>query len=184
MRYPVNLDIVGAAQGVIVHSEHARMLASEWLGRGLAATWKVIPLLRQLADQYPRAAARKALGLPQDAFILCSFGRLDPLKLNHRLIEAFLASSLVRDAKCYLIFVGENHVGDYGEKLLEIIRANRLFNRIRITGWTDLHHFRQYLAAADLAIQLRTSSRGETSRPCSIAWPPVSQSSLTLMAVG
>ena len=163
MRYPVNLGIVGVAQGVIVHSEHARLLASEWLGRGSAATWKVIPLLRQLAAQYPRVAARQALGLPQDAFILCSFGRLDPVKLNHRLIEAFLASSLARDAKCFLLFVGENHVGDYGAKLLEIIRRNRLFDRIRITGWADSTQFRQYLAAADLAIQLRTSSHGETS---------------------
>ena len=60
--------------------------------------------------------------------------------------------------------MGENHVGDYGAKLLEIIRRNRLFDRIRITGWADSTQFRQYLAAADLAIQLRTSSHGETSR--------------------
>ena len=164
MDYPVNLDIVQTAQGIIVHSEHARMLASQWLGHGSAATWKVIPHLRQLADQYPRSNARQALGLPQDAFIVCSFGFLAPVKLNHRLIEAFLASSLVRDAKCYLIFVGENHGGDYGAQLLEIIRTNSLSDRIRITGWADPSRFQQYLAAADLAIQLRTGSRGETSR--------------------
>ena len=163
MRYPVNLGIVQTAQGVIVHSEYARMLAREWLGRSFAPTWKVIPHLREPVDQGPRAAAREALGLPQDAFIACSFGFLNPPKLSHRLIEAFLASSLVRDPKCYLIFVGENHNGDYGARLREIIRANGLSNRIRITGWTDRLHFRQYLAAADLAIQLRTGSRGETS---------------------
>jgi len=162
MRYPVNLGIVQAAQGIIVHSEHARMLASEWLGRGFAPAWKVIPHLRGLVDQCPRAAAREALGLPQDAFILCSFG-FHPLKLNHRLIEAFLASSLVGEAKCHLIFVGEDRSGDYGARLREIIQANRVSKRIRITGWTDRSHFRQYLAAADLAIQLRTGSRGETS---------------------
>ena len=101
MRYPVNLGIVQAAQGVIVHSEHARMLASEWLGRGFADDWKVIPQLRGLADSMAtcggtgrRSACRRT------HFILCSFGLLDPVKLNHRLIEAFMASSLVRDAKC------------------------------------------------------------------------------------
>ena len=46
MRYPVNLSIVRAAQGVIVHSEHARMLAGEWLGRGFVETWKVVSQLR------------------------------------------------------------------------------------------------------------------------------------------
>ena len=165
MQYPVNFGIVQMAQGIIVHSEHARTLAGEWLDRGLAKTWKVIPQLRGLDDQLPpRAAARHALGLPQDAFILCSFGRVDPVKLNHRLIDTFLASSLARDTTCYLVFVGEDHGGDYGARLLEVILANRLSKRIRITGWADPVQFRQYLAAADLAIQLRTGSRGETSR--------------------
>ncbi|MGO9327644.1 MAG: glycosyltransferase [Steroidobacteraceae bacterium] len=161
--FPVNLDIVEMAQGVIVHSEYARMLASQWLGRGSAATWTVIPHLRQLTTQYPRRTARQMLGLPQEAFIICSFGFVDPVKLSHQLAEAFVASFLVRDPKCLLLFVGENHDGDYGAKLLEIIRSNGLADRIRITGWADSAHFRQYLAAADLAIQLRTGSRGETS---------------------
>jgi glycosyltransferase involved in cell wall biosynthesis len=107
--------------------------------------------------------AREALDLLRDAFVLCSFGRLDPVKLNHRLIDAFLNSSLARDANCHLIFVGENQGGDYGADLLERIRTSELSNRIRITGWADPSSFRQYLAAADLAIQLRTGSRGETS---------------------
>ena len=164
MQYPVNLSIVQMAQGIIVHSEHARMLGGQWLGRGFAETWKVIPQLRALDDQLPpRAAVRQELGLPQDAFILCSFGRLDPVKLNHRLIETFLASSLARDANCYLIFVGE-HGGDYGELLSEIILSSTVTGRIRITGWTGPVDFRKYLAATDLAIQLRAGSRGETSR--------------------
>jgi glycosyltransferase involved in cell wall biosynthesis len=164
MNYPVNLGIVQAAQGIIVHSEHSRALANEWLGRGAAATWKVIPQVLRPGSSCIRQAAREALALPQDAFVLCSFGRLDPVKLNHRLIEVFLASILSQDAKCYLVFVGENHGGDYGRLLLEIIRNSTLSNRIRITGWTNPVHFQQYLAAADLAIQLRTGSRGETSR--------------------
>jgi glycosyltransferase involved in cell wall biosynthesis len=163
MDYPVNLDIVQTAQGVIVHSEHARMLASQWLGHGWAAIWKVIPHVRQLSTQYSRRTARQMLGLPQEAFIICSFGFVDPVKLNHELVEAFVASSLAQDPKCILLFVGKNHDGDYGAKLLEIIRSNGLADRIRITGWADSAHFRQYLAAADLAIQLRTGSRGETS---------------------
>ena len=34
---------------------------------------------------------------------------------------------------------------------------------MRITGWADISIFRQYLAAADVGVQLRTLSRGETS---------------------
>ncbi len=162
-RYPANLGIVQAAQGVIVHSQHARTLAGDWLGPDFAENWRVIPHLRAPLHTCPRSAARDTLRLRQDAFVLCSFGSVDPVKLNDRLIQAFLASSLARNANCYLIFVGENHGGEYGAQLLEVIHANRLSNRIRITGWADATRFRHYLAAADLAIQLRTGSRGETS---------------------
>ena len=161
--YPVNLGVVQAAQGVIVHSQHARMLGRDWLGSDFAEDWKVIPHLRTLAEPYPRAKARESIGLPQDAFVLCSFGILDPPKLNHRLIEAFLSSSLTRDTTCYLIFVGENHPGDYGTRLLEIIGASKCSTRVRVTGWVDSWRFQEYLAAADVAVQLRVDSRGETS---------------------
>lgn len=161
MRYPVNLGVVQAAQGIIVHSQHARTLAKRWLGSDFAKDWTVIPHLRAPTGPYPRAAARDAIGLPPDAFVLCSFGILDPAKLNHRLLNAFLGSSLARDAKCYLIFVGENHPGGYGDELLKIIGSNP--GRIRITGWVEQSRFREYLAAADLAVQLRSGSRGETS---------------------
>jgi glycosyltransferase involved in cell wall biosynthesis len=163
IRYPVNLGVVQAAQGVIVHSEYARGLASQWLGPDFTEHWKVIPHLRALAEPGPRAAARQAIGLPQDAFVLCSFGNVEPRKLNRRLLNAFFGSSLVRDAKCLLVFVGENHPGDYGTELLDVISANKLEARVGITGWMNGARFREYLIAADVAVQLRTGSRGETS---------------------
>ncbi len=95
--------------------------------------------------------------------MICSFGFLDPTKLNHRLLDAWLHSPLASDARCILVFVGKNHGGDYGKQLLKTIRANGLEKRIRITGYVDAPTFRNYLAAADMAVQLRTLSRGETS---------------------
>jgi glycosyltransferase involved in cell wall biosynthesis len=163
IRYPVNLGVVQAAQGVIVHSEHARGLASDWLGPDFTERWRVIPHVRAPAEPCPRAAAREAIGLPTDAFVLCSFGSLEPYKLNHRLLNAFLGSLLVRDASCHLIFVGENHAGDYGVRLLDLIRAHKLVDRVRMTGRVHGARFRAYAAAADVAIQLRTRSRGESS---------------------
>jgi glycosyltransferase involved in cell wall biosynthesis len=163
IRYPVNLGVAQAAQGVIVHSEYARSLASDWLGPDFTEHWKVIPHLRAVAEPGQRAVAREAIGLPQDAFVLCSFGGVESRKLSRRLLNAFFGSSLVRDAKCLLVFVGENHPGDYGAELLDAISANGLEARVGITGWVDGARFREYLAAADVAIQLRTGSRGETS---------------------
>ena len=110
-----------------------------------------------------RAEARRQLGLSHDDFVVCSFGLLGPNKLNHRLLNAWLASTLAKNTNCVLVFVGENHDGDYGAGLVTTIRRSGLGKRIRITGWADTDIFRQYLAAADIGVQLRTLSRGEMS---------------------
>jgi len=78
------------------------------------------------------------------------------------LVEAWLASSLYRDTQCELVLVGANHTGDFGERLADMIEDADA-GRIRIAGWTDEHAYHQYLQAADLGVQLRSISRGETS---------------------
>lgn len=162
-KYPVNLQVLQNAQGVIVHSEYSRKLAAEWYGKDFAVEWRVIPLLRTASISLDRAHSRASLGLQADDFVVCSFGFLDPTKLNHHLLEAWLGSRLAQDEHCVLVFVGENHGREYGAELLRTMHASGLAKRIRITGWADMSTLRNYLAAADMAVQLRTLSRGETS---------------------
>jgi glycosyltransferase involved in cell wall biosynthesis len=162
-RYPANLPVLQSALGVIVHSDYSRRLARQWYGSAAGADWALIPHLRSPALAIDRKGARAALGLAEDELLVCSFGLLGQHKLNHRLLEAWLASPLAANPKAHLIFVGENHGGDYGQNLLRRIRESNSAGRIRITGWADVETFRQYLAAADIGVQLRTLSRGETS---------------------
>ena len=163
LNFPVNLDVLLHAEGVVVHSEYSKKLANQWCGNGFSADWDVIPLLRSPAGNESRACARQALGIDPEDFVVCSFGFLGTSKLNHRLIDAWLDSCLAKDPRCKLIFVGENHGGDYGGALLEkiIIRKKAIF--IRITGFASQEVYRNYLAGADMAVQLRAASRGETS---------------------
>jgi glycosyltransferase involved in cell wall biosynthesis len=161
--FPCNLGVLRGAVGTIVHSEASRGLMADWYGKGTADTWAVIPLLRVPAHDIDRAAARRTLGLGRDAFVVCSFGLLGPNKLNRELLEAWALSALAKDPRCTLLFVGQNDAGDYGRKLLQRIAALGMADRVRITGWADARTFRLYLAAADVGVQLRTSSRGETS---------------------
>ncbi|SEQ52492.1 Glycosyltransferase involved in cell wall bisynthesis [Azotobacter beijerinckii] len=163
LRYPVNLHVLQYAQGLIVHSEFSKKLSRLWYEDSFTADWEVIPHLRSPAGESDKARIRQELGIGQEDFVICSFGFLDSTKLNHRLLEAWLGSALAMDKRCRLIFVGENHGGNYGERLLQIICKSRVADRVKITGFVSSELFKSYLAVTDLAVQLRTNSRGETS---------------------
>ena len=162
-QYPANLGVVQQSLGVIVHSEHARQLAQTWYGRELAHRWQVVALPRALPQKGNRQQARQQLALAPDDFVVCSFGLMGATKLNERLLEAWLLSPLAQDPRCRLVFVGEAHAGDYGAAIEAKISSSRLGDRISIAGWADAEVFHSYLAGADLAVQLRANSRGETS---------------------
>lgn len=162
-KYPVNGHVLQHARGIIVHSEYSRNQAKRWYSDGFGGEWSVIPLLRKQNPTADKVAARRQLGIGDRDFLVCSFGFLSPSKCNHRLLQAWLASHLADDDRCYLVFVGENHGGDYRATLLKTIRDSSKKNRIRITGFASPDQYKQYLAAADVAVQLRTSSQGETS---------------------
>lgn len=159
-QYPCNRAVLDHAAGVIVHSHHAKALAEHWYGAGSADDWCMIPLLRVLPGEIDKAAARRQLGIAQDAFLVCSFGMLAPTKCNDRIIDAWLDSELGTDPAARLVFVGENDGFQFGAEL-----AARIHGRddIHITGFASQQSYRLYLAAADAAVQLRTRSRGETS---------------------
>lgn len=161
--YPVNFPIFQYAAGVIVHSLYSKNLAHQWYANVSNLNWQVIPLLRALPQARNTSTIRNKLGFKKDDFIICSFGFIDYSKLNHRLLDCWLASDLAENSNCHLVFVGENHGGDYGECLLTSIENSPFSHRIKITGFASPDLFKDYLAIADLAVQLRTQSRGETS---------------------
>jgi glycosyltransferase involved in cell wall biosynthesis len=167
-QYPCNKEVLDRAAGVIVHSDFSRRLAEQWYGPGSADGWRTIPLLRgQVAPDADadaaRRAARERLGIADGDYIVSSFGMLGATKLNHRLLDAFLASPLAADPRCRLVFVGANDAGPYGIELQQKIGASAAASRIRITGFVDAAAYQDWLAASDCAVQLRAQTRGETS---------------------
>jgi glycosyltransferase involved in cell wall biosynthesis len=163
VKYPANLGILQQAQGVIVHSEFSRQLARCFYGNNFADDWAVVPHMRCLPIVGDRQAVREALGFAESDFLLCSFGILGEAKLNHRLLEAWLASALADDPDCHLVFVGEALSHEYDVALRNTINNSSAEDRIRITGFASPELYQKYLSVADAAVQLRTQSRGETS---------------------
>lgn len=161
--FPCNAPVLQASIAAIVHSEHAIALARNWYGNEASFLMRRVPFLPFPPEPADRLEARKRLDLPEDAFIICTFGWLAPHKLNDRLLEAWLTSSLAEDEKCFLMFVGETGDADYRRRLLDRIAQTEFGYRIRLNGYVNESHYRDYVSAADLAVQLRASSRGETS---------------------
>jgi glycosyltransferase involved in cell wall biosynthesis len=162
IKYPANRFVLQRATGVIVHSRYSVRAAERWYGRGFSRDWRLIPHLRAVPASIDRAQARAALGLGPDDFLVCSFGHVNRTKLNHRLVDAWTQSSLASDPQCRLVFVG-NARPPYGDTVQQAMRRNPLAGQITITGYADRALYERYLCAADLAVQLRTMSRGETS---------------------
>lgn len=160
--YPCNTSVLRQALGVIVHSEYSRRLVREWHGVNAENDWTVIPLMRVSAISIDRTEARRVLGLKDGDFVICSFGHLGESKLNHRLLASWLASPLARDPRCHLVFVGENPGGEYGDEFALALNG-RSARQVKVTGWVDTDRYKTWLSAADIGVQLRTQSRGETS---------------------
>jgi glycosyltransferase involved in cell wall biosynthesis len=163
MRYPLNKSVIENAAEIVVHSQHSKNIANKWYGENTSKDWRVIPHLHTSPQQLSKKEARSQLQLEEDDFIICSFGVVAPTKLSDRLLNAWLDSKLSKDQRCHLIFVGENHKGEYGQQLTALINKRGMQVRIKITGFASPQIYRQHLAAADVAVQLRTLSRGETS---------------------
>lgn len=161
--YPSNRRVLDQAQGVIVHSENSRRLASKWVSPARAERFFVIPHLRVPDEKAGRNRARQRLGFKTDDILICSFGIMGRTKHVGAVLDGWLASKASNDRRVHLVFVGQRDSGDLGDEIDAKIAASGKSERIHITGWTDLPEFRDYLRAADIAIQLRTLSRGETS---------------------
>ncbi len=161
--YPVNLQVLQRSLGVITHSEYAEKLSDEWYIKNILPQWSVVPHLREVKESRDKKGARAKLGIDESAFVICSFGHINKTKLSHRLLNAFIASSLSRERNVKLIFAGHRSDPDYCKKMEETAQKEGVADKVEITGWIEMDEFNLYLQASDIAVQLRTLSRGETS---------------------
>ncbi|GBU09969.1 mannosyltransferase A [Gammaproteobacteria bacterium] len=164
-KYPCNFEVLRQATGVITHSSYSQQLAVGWYGKEIGCLFKNIPLLRSPSFSIEsKSLILDRLGIHQDALITCSFGLLGGTKQNHRLLNAWMSSSLSNNKNSKLIFVGRNSEDSpYGKELIEKISASGKSNQVIITGWVTSQQFQEYLQVAEIAVQLRTASLGETS---------------------
>lgn len=161
LSYPANYDVLSRAQGVLVHSHYSMELGKQWYGME-KGEFSHVPFLKALREDN-RAEARQKLGFKEGDFVVCSFGMIHPTKLNIETLTAWLQLDFAFEPHCHLVFVGAINNGEYGGQLETLIAESGLGERVRTTGFVDEALYQTYLEAADVAVQLRAQSRGETS---------------------
>jgi glycosyltransferase involved in cell wall biosynthesis len=92
------------------------------------------------------------MNIPEDAIVVASFGFVAPTKLNEPVCRAVARLNREGWRDIYYLMVGS---GDYV--------AHYCDDNIRITGYVGNEDFDALLAAADLVLNLRYPTMGETS---------------------
>jgi glycosyltransferase involved in cell wall biosynthesis len=165
--FPASRRVIERAKSVIVHSGHSGHLRDQYFPELTQVSWNVVPMPQlPVPNRNPveRDALRARLGFSSKEFIVVSLGFLADTKLNHVLLEAVQEQELAAQASIRVVFVGENDGGEYGASLTSEIERMDLPGRVAITGFVDSKTYEDYLCIADCAVQLRTRSRGETSK--------------------
>src|SRR5207244_2354358 len=146
--------------GVIVHSEttRQRVLRSRPLARVAKVPHHLSLDALPGAATLTREAARAALNLPQDAFLVASFGFITPVKRLDVALRAFARFHREVPESRYLL-VGD--VSPYYD--LDAVLKPELREGVVRVGHTELADFLRHMVAVDLAVNLRYPSAGETS---------------------
>jgi len=159
--YPLFERVVDASLGLIVHNDctRDRVLASR-PGTRIAKVPHHLSLDApgDVADA-PSEALRAALGLPAQGLLVASFGFITPAKRMDVALRAFarLRREVAPDA-LYLLVGEVSPQYDFAKLLTPELSAG-----VVPVGRTDLPAFLRYMAAADVTVNLRYPSAGETS---------------------
>jgi glycosyltransferase involved in cell wall biosynthesis len=162
-KFPASYSVIRDSIGVLVHSPFSCDLAEEWYPMHSTANWCHVPLLRKKRKYNEGGEWRQRLGLNAQDFVVCSFGQLGITKLNDKIIDAWIDGGFSRDSGCKMVFVGKDPSGHYQKRLEQLEKSTDVPLNIQITGYVDADVYKSYLHASDVAIQLRTKTRGETS---------------------
>lgn len=158
--YPLFERVVDRARAVVVHSEFARrrILASRPAARVAVAPFPVELSGLPPVDAAARAAARAELGLPEDSWVVASFGFVTPQKRLGPALAAFARLRAERPGARFLVAGEISPHYDFDALLAEHGRDG-----VTVTGRIGLDRFHAAMRAADLAVNLRHPTGGETS---------------------
>lgn len=153
---PLNERLVDASLGLMVHSEYA--------AAGVRRHRPTVPLavIPALIEPRPGSSLRSRLDLPNEAILFGSFGQITAEKQPVFTLQAF---SRLRETQpdAHFLFAGEA-LSDIGDTFNGMIESLGLTGCVHHIGYVpDLDEFVNWIYTADVVVNLRQPTAGETS---------------------
>lgn len=154
-------EVLARSRAVVVHSHYARNRLRLMHGPDATAHVAVIPHFLPPATLPARAVARARLGLAEDEFLVLTAGFATAAKRFDWLIEA-IDTACGRGASLRWIHAGAERPEEYA---LSAAIAERpvVAGLATVTGYLDEAALDDHIAAADVLVNLRFPSSGESS---------------------
>lgn len=149
--FPLNMELAESGNKIMVHSEFAKKKIKVFTDHV-----RKINMIPQISTEYVQIDKKKLFSrynIPEDAFVIASFGVIAPTKLNHVICQTVYKLSKQLEQKICYVMVGE---GDYVDQYID----NEIIYK---TGFVDMDEFDSFIAYSDLVMNLRYPSMGETS---------------------
>lgn len=159
---PLNRRLIEHSRGLIVHNEYAASqleAPSDGRPRPVAVIPHHLAPKAYELDAMDALECRRELRLPEDRWIVASFGYVTQAKRIPTLLRAFKKLLAVMPQAMCLI-VGEDH---WQWSVAPLIEELDLQESVQLTGYTKEEDFFRYLKAVDAVVNLRFPTAGETS---------------------
>lgn len=163
-KYPTNRSIIEASLGIISHSHYAQQLAATMYGESHTKNWSIVPQIITPYSLKQKENLREKLGLKKEDCLVCTVGHIGHTKCCKELFQAWQKTKVHKEKKTKLIFLGQLEKSTYCNELISLVQYAENADDVIFTGYISYEELQEYLDTADIVVQLRTFSRGETSR--------------------
>ena len=154
-KLPMNRELLASGNRIMVHSRYAReeILKTRIIEEKDVAHINMICQIDDTDNRISKDSLFEKYGVPKHATVVASFGHIAETKLNQEICMAVRHIRSRTDMPICYVMVGQ---GDYANAYLEdglIIK----------TDYVELHEFNAFIKYADIVVNMRYPSMGETS---------------------
>lgn len=154
VEHPLNDELLLSGNRFLVHSDYAmgKILNTTYIKNNQVKKIGFIQQVQERNREVKRNDLLQKFGIPLQSVLICAFGHIQETKLNLETIQV-INELIKNDTKnIYYIMVGNGHYID-----------QELSDHIIKTGYTTLDEFNAFIHYADIVINLRYPTLGETS---------------------